>query len=191
MTRNTGDVTRLLREWQGGDERARNDLLDMVYEELRKIAANRLRYERAGHTLEVTGLVHEAYLRLSGGQPLGFSDRAHFFRVAAQTMRRILVDYARRQQADKRIGAHQRVSLDPELLPGLAAKGVDANVLAVHEALEVLAQISPLQEQLIELRYFAGLTREETAEALGVSLSTFARNARVAERWLYDRLAGG
>lgn len=182
------EVTQLLHSWRQGRPEALDELLPLVYEELRSLAASYLRRERQGHTLQTTALVHEAYLRLTGGDPIEIKDRGHFFTVAAQAMRRILVDHARRQQAEKRIGAYQRVPLEAAPEPAIE---LDTDVLAVHEALEVLSQIHPRQAQLVELRYFGGLSQEEAAEALDISLATLARDWRVARRWLHHRLAAG
>ena len=182
-------VTRLLQRWRGGDSGAADELLPIVYQELRQVAARYLRRERSGHTLQTTALVHEAYLRMTGGaDDLDIRDRAHFFRVAAQTMRRVLVDHARRQHAEKRIGAHQRVAVDGLSLTS-STSGPDLKILAIHEALELLADIHPRQAKLVELLYFGGLTQEEAALALDISLSTLARDWRVARRWLYAQLA--
>jgi RNA polymerase sigma factor (TIGR02999 family) len=172
--------------WRRGDSEAFEDLLPLVYDELRRLAASYLRKERRDHTLQATALVHEAYLRLSGGVALDLQDRAHFFTVAARAMRRVLVDHARRQRADKRIGAGRKVSLDdaPE-----TPVVVDADVLAVHEALELLAQIEPRQAQLVELRYFGGLSNPEAAEVLEVSIKTVERDWRIARTWLHRRLS--
>ncbi len=179
------DVTQLLKSWSHGRSDALEDLLPLVYEELRGLAASYLRRERSDHTLQATALVHEAYVRLTSGEPLELTDRSHFFVVAAKAMRRILVDHARRQQADKRVGAHQKIAIDdaPELIAEL-----DADILAVHEALELLNQIHPRQAQLVELRYFGGLSLEEVVEVLDVSESTLARDWRVARLWLHRRL---
>lgn len=182
----SSDVTRLLKSWRQGESKALEDLLPLVYEELRDLAASYLRKERRGHTLQTTALVHEAYLRLCGGSPLHLVDRSHFFTVAAQAMRRILVDHARRHQAGKRIGAHQKVTLEAAPEPAVQ---LDADVLAVHEALEALSQIHPRQAQLVELRYFGGLSMEEAAEVLDVSLATVARDWRVARVWLHRKLS--
>ncbi|MEM7582707.1 MAG: sigma-70 family RNA polymerase sigma factor [Acidobacteriota bacterium] len=179
------DVTRLLKSWQGGKAEALEDLLPLVYDELKDLAASYLRRERSEHTLQATALVHEAYVRMTSGEPLDLNDRSHFFVVAAQAMRRILVDHARRQRADKRIGAHQKIAIEdaPQLV-----EQADADVLAVHEALELLSQIHPRQGQLVELRYFGGLSLEEVSQVLDVSESTLARDWRVARRWMHRRL---
>lgn len=178
-------VTRLLDRWRDGDGQAAEELLPIVYQELRQVAARYLRSERRGHTLQTTALVHEAYLRLTGGE-LDIRDRAHFFRIAAQTMRRVLVDYARKQHAGKRIGAHQKVGFEGI---SLSAAGPDFKILAINEALELLSEIHPRQAKLVELLYFGGLTQEEAALALDISLSTLARDWRVARRWLYAQLS--
>ncbi|MEM6793779.1 MAG: sigma-70 family RNA polymerase sigma factor [Acidobacteriota bacterium] len=181
-------VTQLLHRWRGGESDAAAELLPIVYQELRQVAAKYLRSERGGHTLQTTALVHEAYLRLTGGNELAVKDRAHFFRIAAQTMRRVLVDHARKQHADKRVGAHQKIDFGEVVL---ASAPPDFKILAVHDALELLAEIQPRQARLVELLYFGGLTQEEAAEALDISLSTLARDWRVARRWLYAQLAHG
>lgn len=183
----SGEVTQLLKSWRQGDSEAFEDLLPLVYDELRRLAASYLRKERRDHTLQPTALVHEAYLRLSGGVSLDLQDRAHFFTVAARAMRRVLVDHARRHRADKRIGVDRKVSLDdaPEI-PIV----VDIDVLAVHEALELLAQIEPRQAQLVELRYFGGLSNPEAAEVQRVSVKTVERDWRIARAWLHHRLSG-
>lgn len=182
----SGEVTRLLVDWKSGSEEALESLLPLVYEELQKLAASYLRRERRGHTLQSADLVHEAFLRMTDGEPLAAENRTHFFAIAARTMRRILVDYARRQQAAKRIRSSDRVPLDEAQEPAIKT---DEEVIAVHEALEVLSQIHPRQAQLMELRYFGGLTQEDAAEVLGISVATAIRDAQVARRWLRHKLA--
>lgn len=182
-----GEVTQLLKSWRQGDSEAFEELLPLVYDELRRLAASYLRKERRDHTLQPTALVHEVYLRLTGGGALDLRDRAHFFTVAARAMRRVLVDHARRQRAGKRRGAGRQVSLDdaPE-----RPFEVDTDVLAVHEALELLAAIEPRHAQLVELRYFGGLSNPEAAEVLGVSVKTVERDWRIARAWFRHRLGG-
>lgn len=186
MSENPGEVTRLLHGWRQGEEGALDDLLPMVYDELRRLAASYMRRERQGHTLQTTALVSEAYMRLVGNAPIALADRSHFLAIAAQTMRRVLVDHARRQSAGHRIGHADKVEL-AEVHE--SASGLDADVLAVHQAIEDLSQIQPRQAKLVELRYFGGLTTEEIAEVLGVSVPTVARDWRVARLWLHRRLA--
>jgi RNA polymerase sigma factor (TIGR02999 family) len=182
-----GEVTRLLLEWKGGDAAALERLLPLVYAELRRIAARHLRHERPGHTLQPTALVHEAYLRLVSAPELEWRDRAHFFGVAARLMRQILVDHARARQRAKRGGEVRKVSLDeaPE-----ARVTADVDLLALDEALERLAELDPQQSRVVELRYFGGLTIEETAEVVGVSPATVKREWTLAKAWLRRELGG-
>ncbi|MEM8964736.1 MAG: sigma-70 family RNA polymerase sigma factor [Acidobacteriota bacterium] len=183
-----GDVTRLLKRWKAGEERAFEDLLPLVYEELRVVASAYLRRERAGHTMQTTDLVHEAYMRLSNAASIDAKDRSHFFAVAARAMRRILVDHARSQKADKRVGAHRRFALDDALGVGVP---FDEQVILVHEALERLAASHPRPARLVELRFFGGLTEREAIEVLGASKSTLERDWRFAKLWLYRQLQQG
>jgi RNA polymerase sigma factor (TIGR02999 family) len=171
------DVTRLLEAAQRGDRQAAADLLPVVYDELRKLAAARLAAEQPGQTLDATALVHEAYLRLVGGQ--GFDGRGHFFAAAAEAIRRILVEQARRRHSRKRGGGAAREPLD-----GLAAPAADDDLLALHEALDRLAAAHPEKAELVKLRYFAGLTADQAAAALGVSPSTADRHWAFARAWL-------
>ncbi len=181
-----GEITRLLARWREGHDEAMEDLLPLVYQELRGLASAYLRKERAGHTLQATALVNEACLRLLGKEPLDLQNRTHFFAVAAQAMRRVLVDHARKQRANKRIGAHQQVSLEES--PAQAVR-LDTDVLAIHEALEHLAQVSARQAKLVELRYFGGLTNNEAAEVLEVSTGTVERDWKFARLWLHRKLS--
>ncbi len=190
-----GNVTRLLVSWRQGDAAARDELLPLVYDELRSLAASYLHQELPAHTLQATEIVHEAYLRLNRATRLDIKDRSHFFTVAAQAMRRLLVDHARRKHAGKRIGREDQVALDQVLpeggrrsIPELAVEP-DADVLAVHDAIELLSRIHPRQARLVELRYFGGLTMEEAAEVLEVSTPTLTRDWRVARVWLHRRLS--
>ncbi len=180
-----GAVTELLEHARGGDRGALEKLIPLVYGELRKIAAGYLRRERRGHTLQATALVHEAYLRLAKDEDLSFQNRAHFFAIAARSMREILVDRARGRDASKRGGNRQRITLDDQVV-GVAEQPID--VLALDEALARLAQLDEGQARLVELRYFGGLTVEETAAALHVSPATVKRNWAVARAWLYREL---
>jgi len=185
MTGSGGDVTRLLAQVREGNQEAANRLVPLVYDELRRMAAAYMHRERPGHTLQATALVHEAYMRLAGEQPA--QNRAHFFAIAANTMRRVLLDYARRHSAGKRGGTGARkVDLDVELLVG---KDSLEDVIAIDEALERLAQLDPRQSRLVELRFFAGLDVEETAEVMGLSATTMKREWRSAKAWLQRELA--
>ncbi|MCC6390688.1 MAG: RNA polymerase subunit sigma-70 [Bryobacterales bacterium] len=187
MTSSPGEVTLLLGRLQGGDQDALAELIPVVYKELRRLAGHYLRGERIGHTLQPTVLVHEVYLRLVGQQRAGWKNRAQFMAVAAQLMRRILVDYARQRKAVKR-GAP--IALDLEGFgQGAAGGGLD-EVLAVDEALTRLAQFSPQQSHVVEMRYFGGLTVEETAEVLAASPRTVNRDWAVAKAWLHAELKG-
>lgn len=179
------DVTAMLDAWSRGDARALDRLLPLVYAELRQIAARRLRQERTGHTLQPTALVHEAYLRLVEQRNVGWHDRAHFYGVAAQVMRRILVDHARRHAARKRGDGAHRVPLE-EVVQVLAAP--DTSVLALDQALTRLEQLDPGLAQIVELRAFGGMTIEESAHVLKVSPSTAKREWRTAKAWLTREL---
>ena len=182
------DVTRLLAEWRGGgDVAALDQLLPLLYDELRRIARQRLRAERTGHTLQTAALVHEAYLRLVDQQGATIQNRAHFLAIAAQLMRQILVDHARRRRAGKRGGGMaMTIALDEGSIP---VGPPDIDLLALHESLEKLAAIDPRQSRVVEMRFFAGLDVEEIAEALGVSPATVRRDWAMARAWLYRRLS--
>jgi RNA polymerase sigma factor (TIGR02999 family) len=184
----SSDVTRILDAAAQGDRKAAGELLPLVYEELRKLAAQRLAQEKPGQTLQATALVHEGFLRLVGSEiPQRFSGRGHFFAAAAEAMRRILVDNARHKQSLKGGGARQRVSLDGI---ELAAGASSSDVLALDEALEKLAREHPRKAELVKLRYFAGLTNDEAAEAMGVSPSTVDNDWAYARSWLRLELGG-
>jgi RNA polymerase sigma factor (TIGR02999 family) len=179
------DVTLLLNKLGDGDQNAAVQLVPLVYEELRKMASRHLRHERPGHTLQATALVHEAYIKLAGQRDAQWQNRAHFFGVASQLMRRILVDYARAQLRNKRGGKQQKVSLDDVLL--VSPDRVD-ELLVVNDALARLEAMDPRQGRIVELRYFGGLTLEETAEVLHVSSKTVLREWNLAKAWLYGNL---
>lgn len=180
------EVTQLLQRWSGGDREALDRLLPLVYAELRTLAARHLAGERPDHTLQVTGLVNEAYLRLSG-QRATWSDRRHFLLIAGTLMRRVLVDHARRQQAGKRPPGDARMSLD-DVDP--AALRVDADLIALDGALDALASVDARQARIVELRYFVGLDTETTARTMDLSVSTVTREWRMARAWLQRRLDG-
>jgi RNA polymerase sigma factor (TIGR02999 family) len=182
------DVTQLLVAWGAGDAAAGDRLVPAVYAELRRQAARAMRRESFENTLQTTALVHEAYLRLVDQRRVVWRSRAHFFGVAAQLMRRILVDHARGRHAAKRGGGLQQLALlDADVaIPAAAEAGVE--VIALHEALERLAALDPVQARLVELRYFGGLSIEETAEALDVSPATVKREWAIARAWLRREL---
>jgi RNA polymerase sigma factor (TIGR02999 family) len=180
-----GPVTQLLRQLALGTEDVMPQLVDLVYSELRAIAYARMRQERSGHTLTPTALVHEAYVRLSKSDGLQCENRSHFLAVAAQAMRRILVDHARAKKAARRGGDGERVQIRDF---NLAAPASDDQVLALDAALEKLAELSPRQCRVVELRYFAGLTEEQVAEVLGVTRRTVCRDWLVARTWLQTQI---
>ncbi len=182
------DVTQLLRRWQQGDQAAAEELLPLIYGELRKIARRHLRGERDGHTLEATALVHEVYLRLSGGAELHWNDRVHFYAVAAQMMRRVLVDHARSRDALKRGGSVVKISLDEARDPAVES-GPD--VVALDDALRSLEALDPRKSRIVELRFFGGLTLEETAAVLGISVPTVVKETRLARAWLHSQIVTG
>ena len=178
------DVTQILEQIQQGDPHAAEQLLPLVYEELRKLAAQKLAQEKPGQTLQATALVHEAYLRLVGPAPdQQWDQRGHFFAAAAEAMRRILVENARRKRSRKRGGGIAHHHLDPEILPGL--KAIDPlELLAVHEALDRLAEKSPRKAELVKLRYFLGCTMAESAQLLGIAQATAEEDWTYAKAWL-------
>ena len=178
-------VTELLVNWSNGDQEALNKLIPLVYDELHKLASRYLRRERPDHTLQTTALVHEAYLKLVDQREANWENRVQFFAVAAQLMRRILVDYARRHRASKRGGDVYKLSLEEALLP---SKEKDAELLALDEALDRLAAIDSQQSRVVELRVFAGLSLEETAQALNISPRTVRREWSMAKAWLHRQI---
>lgn len=180
-----GITTQLLINLTKGDRGAVDALLPLVYSELRSLAGNYLRRERADHTLQPTALVHEAYLRLVDQTQVNWQNRAHFFGVAAQMMRRILVDHARAQLANKRGGNLEKVAWDETVVGDLEAS---ADLIDLDEALQELAAVDEVKSRIVELRYFGGLTVEETAEAMGVTPITIKRHWRLAKAFLYDKL---
>ena len=180
------DVTQLLQAWDGGDNSVADRLMPLVYDELRSIAEGRLRGERAGHTLQATALVNEAYIRMVGSD-IQVQGRSHFFALAARVMRRVLVDHARARDAAKRGGGASRVSLTEA---GLVAPQDDPGVLAVHEALTALERQDERKARVTEMLIFAGMTYDEVAEALGISAATVDRDFRFSKAWLSARLEG-
>lgn len=183
-----GDVTQLLARWSQGDRSALDAATRIVYAELRKIAESYLQRERSEHTLQPTALVHEAYLRLMKEDQSGFENRKKFFAFAARLMRQVLVDHARSTRAEKRGGGAVRVPWNEALD---ASPGHEHEFLALNEALDNLARLNPRKAQVIELRYFGGLSVEETAEILEVSIATISREQRMAEAWLSQAMAAG
>ncbi|HZN01360.1 MAG TPA: sigma-70 family RNA polymerase sigma factor [Pyrinomonadaceae bacterium] len=180
------NITELLSGYARGDKEALDQLMPIVYDELRRQAARYLRREQAGHTLQTTALIHEAYVRLVDQRNVQWQNRAHFFGIAAQLMRRILVDHARTKKRVKRGGSDVRVSLGDATV---AVKGQDLDVVALDEALERLARIDEQQSRVVELRFFSGLTVEETAEVMGISKATVKRDWSMAKAWLHRELS--
>jgi RNA polymerase sigma factor (TIGR02999 family) len=187
MVKPPENVTELLHAWSAGDKAALDKLMPVVYDELRKQAARYVRRESPGHTLQTTALVNEAYVRLVDQKKVSWQNRAHFFGIAAQLMRRILVDHARAKHRAKRGGGDLRVTLD-EATALMKTRAID--LVALDEALDRLAQIDEQQSKVVELRFFSGLNVEETAEALGISPATVKRDWSVAKAWLYREISG-
>jgi RNA polymerase sigma factor (TIGR02999 family) len=185
MGSSPGEVTNLLIQLRNGNRDAESKLVPLVYGELRRLAARYMRGERPGHTLQATALVHEAYLRLAGNRKIDFQNRAHFFGLAASLMRRILVDHARAKQAQKRGGDEKQVSLDEAIV---LQPGRHQLFLALDQALDRFAKIDARQSRIVELRYFGGLTEQEVAEVLGVSVRTVKRDWEAARAWLYQQM---
>jgi len=185
-----GDFTHLLRQAERGDADAAAQILPLVYQELRKLAAAKMAREPAGLTLQPTALVHEAWLRLGGDQQPDWQNRAQFFSAAAEAMRRILIDNARRRRAVRHGGALQKVSADDEIL-GIASPDSDEKILLLHEALARLEQEDPRKAELVKQRYFVGLTLEEAAAAMGMSERTARRDWRFARAWLMREIEAG
>jgi len=184
----TSEITQMLREWSsGGKQEALDKLMPLVYDELHRQAARFLRKERPGHTLQTTALINEAYLKLIDRRDVEWESRTHFFAVAAQAMRRILVDYAKAKHREKRGGDNIKLSLDEAMLVAAKEKGVD--LIALDEALDKLNFLDEQQARVVELKYFSGLSLEETAEALHVSRATVARDWEAARAWLHRELS--
>jgi RNA polymerase sigma factor (TIGR02999 family) len=186
-TLSADNLTGLLSEWRQGDEAALDKLTPLVYDELRRIAHRYVQRERDGHTLQTTALVNEAYLRLAGQQKIEWQSRAHFFAVTAQVMRHVLIDHARRRHYAKRGGDLQQVPLEDA---AMMSRQRAAELVALDEALDELAKLDPRKSRVVELRYFGGLSLEETAEVLEVSLMTVRRDWRAAKAWLYKAVMG-
>ena len=183
------EITGLLADWGRGDKSALDKLTPLVYAELRRIARRQMSRERDGHTLQATALVNEAFIRLSGQEDVSWQDRAHFYAVCAQVMRHILIDHARANARDKRGGGAIHVSLDEAAM--LAGGQQATDFLALEEALRALEAFDPQKGRIVELRYFAGLGIEETAEVLRISPTTVRREWRRAKAWLYRAVAEG
>jgi RNA polymerase sigma factor (TIGR02999 family) len=179
------NVTDLLVDWSMGDQEALNKLMPLVYDELHRLASRHLRHERAGHTLQTTALVHEAYLKLVDQANTSWQSRVQFFAAAAQVMRHILVDYARSRRAFKRGGDYCRMSLDESVL---SSEEKNPDLLALNEALNSLSAIDTQQSRVVELRVFGGLTVEETASVLGISPRTVKREWSMAKAWLHKQM---
>ena len=183
----TGNITQLLLQWRRGDQSALDQLMPLVYEELRRVARQCMRGERTGHTLQTTALVNEAYLRLVNSSRVQWHDRAHFFAIAAQLMRRVLVDEARKRRNLKRGGEYTRIQIDDIQLN---TPSCDIDLLALDQALDGLAEFAPRKSQVVELRFFGGLSIEETALVLGISTDIVKREWRTAKLWLLQELSG-
>jgi RNA polymerase sigma factor (TIGR02999 family) len=179
------DATLLLNAVERGDPQAAEKLLELVYEELRRLATSRMAQEAPGHTLQPTALVHEAWLRLVGAKNPKFENRAHFFSAAAEAMRRILIDRARRKLTERHGGNYERVDLEGQ---DLVAPDADQQLLAVHEVLDKLAKEHPVQAEVVKLRYFVGMTNEETAQVLSISLATVKNYWTFARTWILQEI---
>lgn len=185
VTSSPQEVTQLLQDWRNGDQAALERLMPLVYNELRKLANHYLRGERQNHTLQGTALVHEAYMKMVGYTDLAWQSRAHFYGVAARLMRQILIDHARKHQADKRGSGNQDIPLQEAVVFSPERAG---DLVALDDALSNLTTVDALKSRLVELRYFGGLTLEEIAEVESVSLATVKRHLRLAEAWLHREL---
>lgn len=180
------DVSLLLRQWAGGNQEARDQVVPLVYGVLRRLAAHHLAHERAV-TLQPTALVHEAYMRMVGRSTPDWNDKSHFFGIAARLMRQILVDHARSRRSQKR-GGSGAITLDLEQAAMISPPGRGADVIALNDALDALEKIDPRKATLIELRHFGGLTEEEAGLQLGISVATVRRQSRLAEAWLHAEM---
>lgn len=185
MEARPGEVTQLLIQIRSGKKDAESQLIALVYAELRRLAAHYLRAERSDHTLQPTALVHEAYIRLTKLHGVDWQSRAHFFAMAATVMRRILVDHARAQRADKREGFREAISLEDALIVSPARSN---ELVALDDALEKFAKINGRGSKIVELRFFGGLSEQETAAVLGISARTVKRDWRIAKAWLYNEV---
>jgi len=182
----TGNITELLLQWRHGDPCALEQLMPLVYEELRRLARHCMRGERAGHTLQTTALVNEAYLRLMNSSRVQWQDRAHFFAIASQLMRRVLVDEARKRRNLERGGEFTRINIDAV---DVSSEPRDFDLLALDKALDALAEFAPRKGKVVELRFFGGLSIEETALVLGISTDIVKREWRTAKLWLLQELS--
>jgi RNA polymerase sigma-70 factor (ECF subfamily) len=181
------EITQLLAEWSNGNQTALDKLYPLVYDELHRMASRYMNRERKGHTLQTTALINEAYVRLVDQKHVHWENRAHFFAISAQIMRRILIDHARRHAYAKRGGGAQRISLDES---ALIADECASELLLLEEALKRLAELDPRRSQVVELRYFGGLNNEEIAGVLKISENTVTRDWNMARAWLYQELSG-
>ena len=181
------EITQMLIELTGGNKDVVNQILPHIYDELRRLAGSYLRRERADHTLQPTALVHEAYMKLIDQKQVHWQNRAHFFGIAAQVMRRILMDHARKHTAEKRGGDADKLPLEEEIL--VVSHERSADLIALDDALQALSQFDEQKAKIVELRYFGGLSIEETAEVIGVSVPTINRQWRMAKAWLHAELA--
>ncbi len=185
--RHSPHITQLLKQWSEGNQQILDELMPLVYEELRRQASRYLRREREGHTLQTTALIHEAYLKLIDQKNVDWQNRSHFFAIAAQSMRRILVDYARERHREKRGGAAENLPIEEAAFVVSGEKSVD--LVALDEALTRLARFDERQARVVELRYFSGLSIDETAEILGVSNVTVRRDWNLAKAWLHQEIS--
>jgi RNA polymerase sigma factor (TIGR02999 family) len=184
MSGNSLDLTALLVDWRNGNREAGNQLIQVAYDHLHRLASHYLDHERAGHTLDTTALVNELYVKLFSSEPIQWQDRAHFFSVVAQQLRRILVDHARAARAEKRGGNRVKISLTSANVPAV----VDTNILEIDQALQRLEELDPRAAAAVELRFFGGLTESEIAAALDISLATLHRDWKMARAWLISQL---
>ena len=184
----SNQITQMLIELTDGKPDVVDRIYPYIYDELRRLAGSYLRRERSDHTLQPTALVHEAYIKLIDQTRVKWQNRAHFFGIAAQVMRRILMDHARKHKADKRGGEFEKLPIEEEIL--VVSHDKSAELVALDDALQALADIDPQKAKIVELRYFGGLSIEETAEVMGVSVPTINRQWRMAKAWLYGQIAG-